>query len=149
MFQIVQNKIAAEEAFDGCYIIRTDSQLSKENAVANYKSLTSIERAFRNIKTMSLEIRPIYHHLDNRIKAHVFLCMLAYYVQWHALQRLKPLFLADGVGAKKRFSFARVIERLKSIRIQNCSLNEIQLSGVITTPDTEQQKILQLLKNRK
>jgi transposase len=149
MFQIVQNKIAAEEAFDGCYIIRTDSQLSKENAVANYKSLTSIEKAFRNIKTMSLEIRPIYHHLDNRIKAHVFLCMLAYYVEWHALQRLKPLFLANGIGAKRRFSFTRVIERLKSIRIQNCSLNEIQISGVISTPDSEQQKILQLLKNRK
>jgi transposase len=145
-FQIDNEKIAAEELFDGCYVIRTDSTFDKKKAVASYKSLTRIERAFRNMKTMSLEIRPIYHQLDDRIRAHVFLCMLAYYVEWHALQRLKPLFAADGKGAQKRFSFARVIERLKSIRIQNCSLSGIEVNGVITTPDAEQQKILMLLK---
>lgn len=145
-FQIDNEKIAVDELFDGCYVIRTDSALDKKKAVASYKSLAQIERAFRNMKTMSLEIRPIYHQLDDRIRAHVFLCMLAYYVEWHALQRLKPLFAADGKGAQKRFSFARVIERLKSIRIQNCSLNGIEVNGVITTPDTEQQKILTLLK---
>jgi transposase len=98
-----------------------------------------------NIKTMSLEIRPVYHHLDRRIKAHVFLCMLAYYVEWHAIRRLQPLFTEDGKGAKKHFSFARIIERLKSIRIQDCTLNDIRLTGIITTPDEEQQKILDLL----
>ncbi len=145
-FQIHDDKITAEEDFDGCYVIRTDSALNKEDAVTGYKNLTYVERAFRNIKTMSLEIRPIYHQLDHRIKAHVFLCMLAYYVEWHAIQRLKPLFAQDGKGAKKHFSFARVIERLRSIRIQDCSLNEIKIPGIITTPDNEQQKILDLLK---
>ncbi len=144
-FQVDQNKIAKEEALDGCYIIRTDSKLSKEDAVASYKSLSCVERAFRNMKTMSLEIRPVYHHLDNRIKAHVFLCMLAYYVEWHMLKKLQPLFAEDGKGSDRRFSFSRIIERLKSIRIQNCSLNEIQINGVISTPDDEQQKILKLL----
>jgi transposase len=95
---------------------------------------------------MSLEIRPIYHQLDHRIKAHVFLCMLAYYVEWHAMQRLKPLFVQDGKGANKHFSFTRVIERLKSIRIQDCNLNEVKIPGIITSPDSEQQKILDLLK---
>ncbi len=145
-FQIDNDKITAEKAFDGGYVIRTDSALSKEEAVAGYKNLTYVERAFRNIKTMSLEIRPIYHQLDHRIKAHVFLCMLAYYIEWHTMQRLKPLFAQDGKGANKHFSFARVIERLKSIRIQDCSLNEIKIPGIITTPDNEQQKILDLLK---
>lgn len=146
-FQIDEEKISDEKSFDGCYVIRTDSNLNKEKGVASYKSLAQIERAFRNIKTMSLEIRPIYHQLDHRIKAHVFLCMLAYYVEWHALKRLQPLFAEDGKGALKRFSFARVVERLKSIRIQDCSLNEIKVPGVITTPDAEQQKILTLLKS--
>ena len=71
---------------------------------------------------------------------------IAYYLEWHALQRLQPLFAQDGKGAQRRFSFARVIERLKLIRIQDCSLNAIQISGVISTSDKEQQKILDLLK---
>jgi transposase len=144
-FQIDQSKVAKEETLDGCYIIRTDSSLSKEDAVASYKGLSCVERAFRNMKTMSLEIRPIYHHLDNRIKAHVLLCMLAYYLEWHMLKRLQPLFAENGEGSERRFSLLRIIERLKSIRIQNCSLNEIKINGVISTPDAEQQKILRLL----
>ncbi len=60
-FQIDDDKITAEEDFDGCYVIRTDSALNKEDAVTGYKNLTHVERAFRNIKTMSLEIHPIYH----------------------------------------------------------------------------------------
>jgi len=145
-FQIDNEKKLVEERFDGCYVIRTDSALDKEQAVKSYKGLACVERAFRNLKTVSLEIRPIYHHLDNRIRAHVFLCMLAYYVEWHAIQRLKPLFKADGTGAGRRWSFARVVERLKSICIQNCRLNGMEIPNVITTPDQEQQKILDLLK---
>jgi transposase len=145
-FQIEQNKIDREKTLDGCYAIRTDSKLSKEDAVATYKRLSRVERAFRNIKTMSIEIRPIYHHLDDRIKAHVFLCMLSYYVEWHVLQKLRSLFAENGKGSGRRFSLSRIIERLKSIRIQKCSFNEVQIEGVITTPDNEQEKILHLLK---
>ena len=145
-FQVDDNKVKAEENYDGCYVVRTDSVLNKYDAVKGYKGLMQIERAFRNMKTMSIEIRPIYHQLDKRIEAHVFLCMLAYYLEWQALQRLQPLFAQDGKGAQRRFSFARVVERLKSIRIQDCSLNAIKISGVISTPDKEQQKILDLLR---
>lgn len=144
-YQIEESKVAVDELFDGCYVVRTDSDLIKEDAVRSYKDLSHVERAFRNIKTMSIEIRPVYHQIDRRIKAHVFLCMLAYYIEWHAIQRLQPLFAEDGKGANKHFSFTRVIERLKSIRIQDCSLNGVQIPGVITTPDAEQQKILDLL----
>jgi transposase len=147
IYQIEQDKVDAEELFDGCYIVRTDSNLSKEDAVRGYKDLTYVERAFRNIKTMSLEIRPIYHQLDRRIKAHVFLCMLAYYLEWHAIKRLQPLFAEDGKGANKHFSFTRVIERLKSIRIQDCDLNGVQIPEIVTTPDPDQQKILELLRS--
>lgn len=145
--QIDQDKIFAEEKWDGCYVVRTDSDLSKEEAVANYKALSRIERAFRNMKTMSLEIRPVYHHLDERIRAHVFLCMLAYYLEWHATKRLQPIFAKNGAGAKRRYTFARIIERLKSIRIQDCIFGQVKISGVITTPDKEQQEIMDLLKS--
>lgn len=146
-YQIDENKILLEEEFDGCYVVKTDSELlRKEEAVSSYKGLAVVERAFRNIKTMSLEIRPIYHHLDDRIRAHVFLCMLAYYLEWHAMQRLQTIFATDGKGKKRRFSFEMIIERLKSIRIQDCSFNNVRISGLITTPDHEQQKILDLLK---
>ena len=145
-FQIDDNKVNAEESYDGCYVVRTNSVLNKYDAVKGYKGLMQIERAFRNMETMNLEIRPIYHQLDKRIAAYVFLCMLAYYLEWHALQRLQPLFTQDGEGAQKRFSFARVVERLKSIRIQDCNLNQVKISGVISIPDKEQQKILDLLK---
>ena len=145
--QIDQEKIAAEERWDGCYAIRTDSTLTKEEAVANYKALAHIERAFRNMKTMSLEIRPVYHHLDDRIRAHVFLCMLAYYLEWHATRRLQPLFVKNGRGAQRRFTFARIIERLKSIRIQDCVFGSVTVSGIVTTPDKEQQEIIDLLKS--
>lgn len=145
IYQIDNDKILAEQAFDGCYVIRTDSIIKKEEAVKRYKSLAYVERAFRNIKTMSIEIRPVYHQLDKRIKAHVFLCMLAYYVEWHAIQLLQPLFEQDGKGAKKHFSWDRIIERLKSIRIQDCSLDKNLIPGIITSPDNEQQKILDLL----
>lgn len=91
-FSLDQEKIKMVESLDGCYVIRTDvdkKHLSKEKAVKGYKRLAGVEKAFRNLKTVSLEIRPIYHYLDERISAHVFLCMLAYYVQWHMQERLK------------------------------------------------------------
>ena len=77
------DKIALEKRFDGCYIIRTDvttDQMNTAEVVHAYKSLTFVERAFRNLKTVQLEIRPVYHKNDDRIRSHVFLCMLAYYL---------------------------------------------------------------------
>ena len=147
IYRIKEDKINVEDPLDGCFMVRTDSSaFKKDDAVRGYKSLAFVEKAFRNIKTVRLEIRPVYHQLDERIKAHVFLCMLSYYVEWHALQLLQPIFEQDGEGADKCFSFARIIERLRSIRIQDCTLGKAELKGIITKPDKEQQQILDLLK---
>ena len=101
-----EGKIREEAALDGLYVIRTSlSQevMGAEKAVGAYKSLSQVERAFRSLKTVDLEIRPIYHRLSDRVKAHVFLCMLAYYVEWQMKQKLAPLLFAeeDREGADK------------------------------------------------
>jgi len=91
-------KIAEEAALDGLYVIRTSvdaEEFSSEETVRTYKSLSQVERAFRSMKTVDLEIRPIFHWKDDRIRAHVFLCMLAYYVEWHLRRNLKPLLFDD------------------------------------------------------
>ncbi len=142
-----QEKIAKEERLDGCYIIRTDTpqgRLDSKSVVHAYKSLGNVERAFRNLKTVQLEMRPVYHKTDDRIRAHVFLCMLAYYVQWHMQQRLQPLFDSDGSGAERRWTFAGIIECMRqrcrhTINIQNI---QFQQDGELTD---EQQKITDLL----
>src|SRR5262249_39822716 len=87
-------RITAEAQLDGIYVIRTsvDSQaLASTEAVRAYKDLSTVECAFRCLKTVDLKIRPIFHWLDDRIRAHVCLCMLAYYVEWHMRQKLAPL----------------------------------------------------------
>jgi hypothetical protein len=83
-------KIAAEAALDGIYVVRTSvdaESMPAENAVATYKSLSTVERAFRSLKTVDLKVRPIYHRVADRVRAHIFLCMLAYYVEWHMRRR--------------------------------------------------------------
>ncbi len=90
--------IAAEAALDGLYVIRTSlsaDQLDGPAAVAAYKSLAHVERAFRSIKTVDLQVRPVFHYSAQRVRAHVFLCMLAYYVEWHMRARLKPMLFDD------------------------------------------------------
>ena len=90
--------IAAEAALDGLYVIRTSlprDKLDANEAVAAYKSLANVERAFRSMKTVDLNVRPIFHYTEQRVRAHVFLCMLAYYVEWHMRQRLKPMLFDD------------------------------------------------------
>lgn len=86
--------IAKEAALDGIYVIRTNvakETLSDEGTVRAYKSLAQVERAFRALKTVDLQIRPLYHRLAPRVRAHVFLCMLAYHVEWHMRQKLAPM----------------------------------------------------------
>jgi transposase len=91
-------KITAEASLDGLYVIRTSVQpeaFSSSETVRAYKDLSKVERAFRCLKTVDLKVRPIYHWLDKRIRAHVFLCMLAYYVEWHVRQRLVSILFDD------------------------------------------------------
>ena len=90
--------IAKDSALDGIYIIRTSVKsqtLDAASAVRAYKSLSNVEQAFRSYKTVDLKVRPIYHRLEQRVKAHVFLCMLAYYVEWHMRKALAPLLFDD------------------------------------------------------
>jgi Transposase DDE domain len=91
-------EIAAETARDGIYVIRTNlpaEAMGDPQIVASYKSLSQVERAFRSIKTVDLEIRPIYHWLEDRVRAHVLLCMLAYHVEWHMRRALAAMLYDD------------------------------------------------------
>jgi DDE family transposase len=90
--------IAAEAATDGLYVVRTslaEVTLGDADTVRSYKSLALVERAFRCVKTVDLHVRPVYHWLADRVRAHVFLCMLAYYLEWHMRQRLAPMLFDD------------------------------------------------------
>jgi len=93
-----EEKIAAEAALDGLYVIRSSlarDVLAAESTVRAYKDLSKVERAFRSLKTVDLKVRPIYHRLEERVRAHVFLCMLAYYVEWHMRGKLEALLFDD------------------------------------------------------
>jgi hypothetical protein len=90
--------IAQEAALDGLYVIRTSvsaKQLDAAAAVTAYKILSNVERAFRSMKTVDLQVRPVFHYNAQRVHAHVFLCMLSYYVEWHMRERLKPVLFDD------------------------------------------------------
>jgi transposase len=90
--------IEREQSLDGIYVIRTSvskEALSSQQVVASYKSLSGVERAFRSLKTVDLQVRPIHHRLPDRVRAHILLCMLAYYVEWHMRRLLAPLLFDD------------------------------------------------------
>jgi transposase len=90
--------IEREQSLDGIYVIRTSVKadaLPSEQVVASYKSLSGVERAFRSLKTVDLHVRPIHHRLPDRVRAHILLCMLAYYVEWHMRQLLVPMLFDD------------------------------------------------------
>ncbi len=93
-----EERIAAEAALDGIYVIRTNvpaEELSAGDVVRSYKSLGRVERAFRSYKSVDLKVRPVHHRLEGRVRAHVFLCMLAYYVEWHMRRALAPILFDD------------------------------------------------------
>ena len=90
--------IDAEARLDGIYVLRTSlpaETLDAAGTVRAYKSLARVERAFRSIKTTDIEVRPVFHWAEDRVRAHVFLCMLAYYVEWHMRQALAPILFDD------------------------------------------------------
>jgi hypothetical protein len=90
--------IATEAALDGIYVLRTNvpaDSLNAAQAVAAYKGLAHVERAFRSIKTVDIELRPVFHWAAPRVRAHVLLCMLAYYLEWHMRARLAPMLFDD------------------------------------------------------
>jgi hypothetical protein len=104
-FQIDEARVAAEAALDGIYVIRTSvpsERLDAADAVRHYKRLSDVERAFRSLKTIDLKVRPIRHRLEERVRAHIFLCMLAYYVEWHMREAWRPLLFSDEDQAAKQ-----------------------------------------------
>ncbi len=114
--------IREEAALDGLYVVRTNvpaQELTAEEAVRAYKSLSRVERAFRTLKTIDLKVRPIHHHLADRVRAHVFLCMLAYYVEWHMREKLAPLLFDDhdkAAAERQRASVVRKAQRSAAAR---------------------------------
>jgi len=100
-FEVKDERVAAEAALDGLYVIRTSvaqTDMTAEQAVLNYKRLAEVERAFRTLKGIDLQVRPIRHRLEARVRAHILLSMLAYYVQWHMIEAWAPLTFADQAG---------------------------------------------------
>ena len=93
-----QDSVTEEEQLDGIYVIRTSEtaeDLSAADGVRTYKRLAFVERAFRSFKGVDLMVRPIYHRVEPRVRAHIFLCMLAYYVEWHLRKAWESLLFAD------------------------------------------------------
>lgn len=112
-----QAGIAEEAALDGIYVIRTSvaaRTLSSEDTVLSYKRLALVERAFRSLKTVDLKLRPIHHHLATRVRAHVLICMLAYYIEWHMRRALAPMLFDDddrAAAARRRKSAVAKAQR--------------------------------------
>lgn len=117
-----EDAIAAEARLDGIYVIRTNLPkeiITAERTVGVYKSLSQVERAFRCLKTVDLEIRPIYHWTAPHVRAHVFLCMLAYYLEFHMRSRLAPILFDDhdrAAAAAERRSIVAPAERSPAAR---------------------------------
>ena len=104
--------IEREESLDGIYVIRTSVEqqaLSSQQVVASYKSLSGVERAFRSLKTVDLHVRPIHHRLPDRIRAHILLCMLAYYVEWNMRQLLAPILFDDADKPQAQAARASIV----------------------------------------
>jgi transposase len=104
--------IEREESLDGIYVIRTSVKqeaLSSQQVVASYKSLSGVERAFRSLKTVDLHVRPIHHRLPDRVRAHILLCILAYYVEWHMRQLLAPILFDDDDQSQAQAARASIV----------------------------------------
>ncbi len=178
VFRRKADSIAAEAALDGLYIIRTSvpaEEMAATDCVRNYKSLANVERAFRSLKTVDLKVRPIHHRLANRVRSHIFLCMLAYYVEWHMREAWRELMFADPDQAAKAtrdpvapavrsaaaldkvldddspaHSFATLMGELATIVRNTCRTPQAAETPptfeILTTPNPKQQRALELLR---
>lgn len=114
------DSIEREKKLDGIYVIRTNVEteaMSNSEVVRSYKQLSNVERAFRCLKTVDLKVRPIHHRLADRVRAHVFLCMLAYHVEWHMRSKLAPLLFDDHdkeAGQARRETIVKPAQRSES-----------------------------------
>jgi len=117
-----EEQIKTEAALDGFYVVRTslsNQALTAEDAVSTYKKLSVVERAFRCMKTVDMKVRPIFHHLEKRVRAHIFLCTLAYYVEWEMRRVLAPVLFDDedrALAEKQRASVVAPAERSETAK---------------------------------
>jgi len=111
-----QDSIAREAALDGIYVIRTSmpaALLSCDEAVRSYKLLAQVEQSFRSLKSVDLKVRPIHHRLENRVRAHILLCMLGYYVEFHMRLALAPMLFDDDDRAAAQAARVSVVAPAK------------------------------------
>jgi transposase len=114
------DSIDREKKLDGIYVIRTNVKaeaMASSDVVRSYKQLSNVERAFRSLKSVDLKVRPIHHRLADRVRVHVFLCMLAYYVEWHMRRKLAPLLFEDhdkNAAGRRRESVVKPAMRSES-----------------------------------
>ncbi len=135
--------LALEAALDGIYVVTSNLSRDKPAAaevVEGYKSLRNVEQAFRTMKTTLLELRPIFHRLEDRVRAHAFLCMLAYYVVWHLRRALAPL-LDEAEGFT---SLQAILAYLGTIQRHTMVFAGHQFK-LVTEPDELQRRIFALL----
>jgi transposase len=148
-----EDTIASETAIDGIYVVRTSvraDKLAAEDVVRSYKGLAAIERAFRSLKTVDLHIRPIHHHKADRVRAHVLLCMLSYYVEWHMRRALAPLLFDDEdkpAGDALRSSIVAPAQRSPSAQAKACT-KRTDRDGPVHSLATLIQDLATLVKNR-
>lgn len=123
-YSVNQESIDRESSLDGIYVVRTNvpaAQVTAEGAVEAYKSLSAVERAFRSLKGVDLKVRPIHHRLEGRVRAHVLLCMLALYVEWHMRQWLAPVLFQDDkpeAGRQARQSIVAPAQRSPEAKLK-------------------------------
>jgi transposase len=126
-FRRTPDSIARETRLDGIYVVRTSvpaAAMAAAETVQAYKDLARVERAFRCLKTVDLEIRPVRHWMADRVRAHVFLCMLAYHVEWHMRQALAPLLFHDtdiAAARAERVSPVRKTEPSRSAKTKKAT----------------------------
>jgi transposase len=121
-----QEKIDVESSLDGLYVIRSNvdaDEMSDERVVAHYKNLALVERAFRSLKSIDIRVRPIHHRLADRVRSHIFICMLAYYVEYELRQALAPLMFVDEekASAETRESIVKPAERSESAKLKDAT----------------------------
>ena len=145
IYSVKDDVVATESEYDGLYVLRSHvspEMMSTVEIVEAYKSLINVENAFRNMKTVQLEIRPIFHHKEERIKAHAFICMLSYYLLWHMNQQLKPMY----AESKKDYTQDHVIEIMKTLQKFNLAIGDIDSPAtMVAKPNKIQDKIQKLV----
>jgi transposase len=147
-YELKEELVNLNKKLCGCYVITTDiskKEMDKKKVLKQYKDLSLVERAFRTIKTTLLRIRPVYHWKDDRIKAHTFLCMLAYYIVVEMRNRLTPLFKNNGNGKNYKYTFDDIITNLANINLGEIHILDLKIMELSELTD-DQKEILKYLR---